>query len=154
MTDLKKSSANNLIKAMKKDKPGFFYLKKILPGLSEPKLTEGVLNGPQMRAILIDFNFKSTLNQKEKLEAWNAFQEISTCFSDIANDPECKKVIKELMIAYKALTVTCLREFIFCILMGIFPTKSSSCHQWTWWAISSRYCHYGENISRKKYHGF
>ena len=87
---------------MKKDKLGFRYLKKILPGLSEAKLNEGVLNGPQIRSIHKDCNFKSTLNQKEK-STWNAFEAVSTGFLGNAKDPEYKKIIKELLIAYKAL---------------------------------------------------
>ena len=43
---LKLGSPKNVIKAMKKDKPRFCDLKKILPGLSEAKLNEGVLNRP------------------------------------------------------------------------------------------------------------
>ena len=70
---------------MKKEKPGFFYLKKILPRLSDAKLNEGVLNGPQIRAFLKDCNFKSTLNQKEK-RAWNAFEAVSTGFLGNAKD--------------------------------------------------------------------
>ena len=58
---IKLGLAKNLIKTMNKDKSGFCYLKKILPGLSEAKLREGVLNEPQIRAILEDCNFKSTL---------------------------------------------------------------------------------------------
>ena len=92
----------HLMKAMKKDKPGFFYLKKILPGLNEAKLNEGVLNGPQIRFILKDCNFNRTLNQNGK-RAWNAFEVVSIGCLGNAKDPEYKKIIKELLIAYKAL---------------------------------------------------
>ena len=82
---------------MKKDKPGFFYLKRILPGLNEAKLNEGVLNGLQIRAIIKDSNFKSTLNQKEK-RAWNAFEAVSTDFLADEKYALYKKIIKELQI--------------------------------------------------------
>ena len=82
------------MKAIKKDEPGFFYLKKILPGLSEAKLNEGVHNGPQIRDILKDCHFKSTMNQKEKI-ACDAFEAVSTGFSGNAKDSEYKKIIKK-----------------------------------------------------------
>ena len=66
------------------------------------KLNEGVLSGSQIKAILEDCNFKSTLNRKEK-RAWNAFEAVSTGFLGNAKDPEYKKIIKELLIVYKAL---------------------------------------------------
>ena len=42
------------------------------------------------------------MNQEEK-RAWNAFEATSTGFLDNSKDPEYKKIIKELLIAYKAL---------------------------------------------------
>ena len=102
MLHVKLGLAKNLIKALKNHKPVFFHLKKILPGLSEVKLNEGLLNGPHMRTILKDCNFKSTLNQNVK-RAWKVFEAVSTGFLGNAKNPEYKKIIKELLIVYKTL---------------------------------------------------
>ena len=102
---------------MKKDKPGFFYLKKILPELSEAKLNEGVLNASQIRAILKDCNFKSILKQKEK-RVWNVFEAVSIGFCGNTKDPEYKQIIEELLIlliAYKAPSQKVLLACVTCL---------------------------------------
>ena len=47
------------------------------------------------------------MNQKEK-SVRNAFEAVSTGFLGDARNPKYKKIIKKLLIAYKALGATCL----------------------------------------------
>ena len=107
----------NLLKALKKNKSGFCYLEKILPGLSETKLNEDVLNGSHIRAILKDCNFKSTLNKKKR--AWSAFKAVSTGFWDNATDLENKKIIKKFILKHWG--VTCLKIHFLHSHSDFFP---------------------------------
>ena len=128
MLYIKLGLAKNLIKAMKKDKPEFCHLKKILLGLSEAKLNKGVLNGPQIRAIFKHSNFKSTLNQKEKI-ALNAFEAVSTGFLGNAYGLDYKKIIKKLLIPYKAMGCNLSENSFSAFSFYFFSIKNWSCQR-------------------------
>ncbi|GBP10628.1 2-phosphoxylose phosphatase 1 [Eumeta japonica] len=59
----------NLVKAMNKDGGGFQYLKTKFPRISDAKMKEGIFVGPQIRELMKDSNFESTLNEAEQ-RAW------------------------------------------------------------------------------------
>ncbi|GBP34939.1 hypothetical protein EVAR_26530_1 [Eumeta japonica] len=59
---------------MNKDGGGFQYLKTKFPQISDAKMKEGIFVGPQIRELMKDSNFESTLNEAEQ-RAWTAFVE-------------------------------------------------------------------------------
>jgi hypothetical protein len=63
----------NFVKGMDKNGKGFQYLKEKFPKISNAKLEAGIFNGPQIREVLLDDNFRTVLNRKE-LAAWKSFK--------------------------------------------------------------------------------
>ncbi|GBP88774.1 hypothetical protein EVAR_65373_1 [Eumeta japonica] len=72
----------NLVKAMNKDGGGFQYLKTKFTRISDAKMKEGIFVGPQIRELMKDSNFESTLNEAEQ-RAWTAFVEV--CHNFLGN---------------------------------------------------------------------
>ncbi|GBP17968.1 hypothetical protein EVAR_16910_1 [Eumeta japonica] len=67
---------------MNKDGGGFQYLKTKFPRISDAKMKEGIFVGPQIRELMKDSNFESTLNEAEQ-RAWTAFVETSEIGTEI-----------------------------------------------------------------------
>lgn len=63
----------NFVKALNRDGPAFQNLRQKFPTLREAKIKEGIFIGPQIRNILKDEHFDSTLTDIEK-NAWNDFR--------------------------------------------------------------------------------
>ena len=63
------------VKAIKHDKPAFQYLKTKFPKISDSKIKEGIFVGPQIRKLMLDEHFKSTMDEDE-LAAWHAFENV------------------------------------------------------------------------------
>lgn len=77
----------NLVKAMgKANSPGFQYLAKKFPNISNSKMKEGIFIGPQIKSVLQDEGFKQTLSKAE-LTAWEAFQWLCDNFLGIHKSP-------------------------------------------------------------------
>jgi hypothetical protein len=53
----------------------FKYLCKKVPGLSDAKLKEGIFVGPDIRKLLSDDLFETTMKTVER-EAWNVFKDV------------------------------------------------------------------------------
>jgi len=56
----------NFVKALDKNGAGFYYLKESSPRVSDSKIKEGILVGPQIRALTGDGKFEDMLSQIEK----------------------------------------------------------------------------------------
>ena len=66
----------NFVKGMDHQGSGFQYLKNKFRGiLSDAKLEAGVFTGPQIRSVIRDSSFPSSLNEME-LSAWASFVEV------------------------------------------------------------------------------
>ena len=63
------------VKALDKDGDCFQYICKSFPGLSNEKLKAGIFDGPQIRQLIKDVNFCSSMNEVESA-AWSAFVEV------------------------------------------------------------------------------
>jgi len=63
------------VKALNKNGAGFHYLKEKFPRVSDSKIKEGILVGPQIRALIQDGKFEDLLSQIEKL-AWKSFKSV------------------------------------------------------------------------------
>jgi hypothetical protein len=65
--------------ALPKEGECFKYLCKTFPSLSDANLKESILVGPDIRKLLSDDLFKTTM-KAVKREAWNAFKEVIAKF--------------------------------------------------------------------------
>lgn len=92
----------NFVKAMNKDGPGFKFLKQKFPALSDAKLKEGIFNGPDVKKLIKDPSFISTLNPEEKT-AWLAFVQVTENFLGNKRSPQYESLVNQLLHAYKQL---------------------------------------------------
>lgn len=90
------------VKALPKDGPCFKYLCQKFPHLSEAKLKEGIFNGPDIRKMMFDMNFASTMTLNEK-EAWVSFKEVVTKFLGNKKDPEYVSIVANMLNKFKYL---------------------------------------------------
>lgn len=88
-------------KTLKEDGKARAYLKQKFPKISDEKLRQGVLDGPHIRALLLDENFTSVLTPAEK-RSWEAFRAVSENFLGSYRDPKYKKMVHEMMVSYRA----------------------------------------------------
>jgi len=78
------------------------------PGFSEAKLKEGVFVGPDIRRLIADPLFITTMTNPQR-EGWIAFKEVITKFLDHNKDPNYKQIVKRMLKAFEALD--CLMSF-------------------------------------------
>lgn len=90
----------NLVKAMDKNGPGFQYLKKKFPSLSDAKIKEGIFVGPDVRKLMKDPEFVAALNDVEK-EAWLSFVEVTKNFLGNYKSPQYVNIVKSMLQAYQ-----------------------------------------------------
>jgi hypothetical protein len=77
------------VKALPKEGECFKYQCKKFPGLSDAKLKEGIFVRPDIRKLLSDDLFKTTMKTVER-EAWNDFKEVIVKFLGNYKDPNYK----------------------------------------------------------------
>ncbi|KAJ8676853.1 hypothetical protein QAD02_012640 [Eretmocerus hayati] len=65
----------NFIKAMNKTGAGVSFLREKFPRLSEAKLKEGVVVGPDIRKLMLDSGFDAVLNEVE-LKTWKSVKNV------------------------------------------------------------------------------
>jgi hypothetical protein len=92
----------NFVKALDKKGKAFEYLCTQFPKISDAKIKEGIFVGPQIREVLRDTEFVSTLEVKE-LRAWKAFKQICTNFLGNCRADNSGLIVQELLDAYQEL---------------------------------------------------
>lgn len=78
------------------------YLIRFFPKVSYDKVTKGVFNGPQIREIMKNEEFKSNLTTKE-LAAYEAFIKVVQGFLGNHRDPNAKRLVEDLLKKYHAM---------------------------------------------------
>lgn len=91
----------NFIKSMDKEGKGFKYIVQKFPRISDSKIKEGIVAGPQIRDLMKDEKFAECLNRTE-LAAWSAFQDVVKNFLGSYRSPHYKTMVDTLLSAYKA----------------------------------------------------
>ena len=80
---------------------GFQYLNNKFRGtLTDAKIEAGVFTGPQIRRIVSDVSFSSSLNEKE-LRAWTSFVEVTENFLSNFKSPNYSEIINNMLAAYE-----------------------------------------------------
>lgn len=83
----------------KRKSRGFQYICEKFPKITQAKLKEGIFVGPQIREVLRDTNFKTTLDEVE-LRAWSAFCWICQNFLGNKRAMDYKDGIKNFLKCY------------------------------------------------------
>lgn len=91
---LKLGFATQLIKSL--DGEPFEYLKKIFPGITEAKLTAGIMNGPDISKLLQNEEFKSKLSDAH-LSAFDSLYEIIENFLGKKKSPRYPQFIERFL---------------------------------------------------------
>lgn len=84
------------VKAIPKDGDCFKYLCKKFPGLSEAKLKEGIFVGPDIRKLMKDKEFETSMTTREK-EACVAFKDVVSKFLGNYKDPDYKPIVMNML---------------------------------------------------------
>jgi len=92
----------NFVKAMDLNRTAFLYLRQKFPLLSDAKIREGVLTGPDIRSLLRNEVSERIIKGDEKT-AWNAFREVVTGFLGNRRANNCKILVEELLSSYQKL---------------------------------------------------
>ena len=92
----------NFVKAMDKNGEGFQYIKNKFPRISEAKIKEGIFVGPDIRQLMNDKNFESTLSVEE-LTAWKSFTLVVTNFLGNIKAENYRELVDNMLEAYKKL---------------------------------------------------
>ena len=87
------------MKAFNREPPLFQYLQEKFPNLSEAKIKEGVLVGPQTRKLILNNEFDEILHGSE-LDAWISFKKVCNFFLG-CHPSQNFKVIAEMLNIYK-----------------------------------------------------
>ena len=90
------------VKALSKDGECIKYLCNKFSGLSEAKLKEGVFVRPDIRKLMKDETFETTMDQKQK-EAWKAFKDVVKNFLGNKKDPDYQNIVRNMLNKYKKL---------------------------------------------------
>lgn len=96
---IKLGLVKNFIKALDKEGEAFSYLRIIFQNLSLAKISEGILDGPQIRKLLGNTQFETLLSSDEKA-AWSSFRLIVSDFLGNKRSPNYKEIIRDLFCNY------------------------------------------------------
>lgn len=119
---IKLGLVKQFIKKLKHDSEPFLHLKQVVfPKLSDAKLKEGVLNGPQIRKLIKDSNFETLLNVVEK-KAWTCFKDVVDGFLGNTKEENYKTLVSKLLSSYNRMG--CLMNLKIHLLhshLDVFP---------------------------------
>ena len=94
----------NFVKALDKSSAAFLRIEVLFPKLSQAKLKEGIFVGPDIRKLMKDDAFESSLQSRER-RAWTAFKAICCNFLGNHKSNDYVEQVAELLSSYKAMDV-------------------------------------------------
>ena len=116
----------DLIKALDKDGYCFTYLCQAFPGLTMEKLKAGIFDGPQIRQLVWDPDFKNSMNEVE-LEAWKAFVPVVKNFFGNNKAKNLAEIVNNMLTAFRNLgcNMSVKMHYLF-LRMDRFPENMGS----------------------------
>lgn len=90
------------VKALDKHGNCFAYICKSFPGLSIEKLKAGIFDGPKIRKLINDPNFKNNMNNVE-LSAWSSFVEVVNNFLGNHKAYNYEELVKNMLLHFEKL---------------------------------------------------
>ena len=88
------------VKALNKEGACFKYTCDKFPGLTIEKLKAGIFNGPQIRRLMNDHEFSSSMS-KEELYAWDAFVKVVKNFFGNKKASNYKELVANLLSSFE-----------------------------------------------------
>lgn len=92
----------NFIKKLKPGSKAIAFIENKFPRLTEAKIKEGVLIGPQIKKLMNDLEFDKTFDRIEK-NAWNSFKDVVTGFLGNHKEKNYKSLVSKMLNNYKAM---------------------------------------------------
>ena len=92
---IKLALMKHFLKALDKNGEAFHYIKALFPKISDAKLKEGIVIGPQIRKLLNDNIFEKRLNPQE-LPAWKSFVSVVKRFFRESQDSKLPSVNRHI----------------------------------------------------------
>src|SRR5678816_1443832 len=86
------------VKALDHDGECFRYICSTFPGLSDEKKNAGIFDSPQIRTLLRDAAFATTMTVLE-VRAWNAFSDVAQNFLGTGK-PGTTNIVQELLDSF------------------------------------------------------
>lgn len=90
------------VKALDHTGDCFGYICSNFPSLSDEKKKAGIFDGPQIRTLLKDPHFVTTMTAVEA-RAWNAFTNVVQNFLGNKKDDNYREIVEELLLSLRAL---------------------------------------------------
>lgn len=85
------------IKAMRTtESKAFMYIFEKFTKVSDAKIREGILDGPQIRELLKDDEFEKRMTKVEKA-AWRSFREVTKKFLGNTKDPNYVEIVETMV---------------------------------------------------------
>jgi hypothetical protein len=91
----------NFVKGIDQNGAGFAYLKETFPRISDAKIKEGILVGPQIRELMQDAKFEEQRTQVGKA-AWSSFKNVTKHFLGNIKAENFQDIVRELLDSYQA----------------------------------------------------
>ena len=90
------------VKALDTDNDCFKYTVSAFPGLSSEKIKAGVFDGPQIRKLIGDREFRNTMTLVE-LEAWNSFVMVTKKFLGNERAANHENIVNTMLKSFRKL---------------------------------------------------
>jgi hypothetical protein len=90
------------VKALNKNNNCFKYLQTKFPQLSEGKIKEGIFDGPQIRSLMKDQMFETTMNKIEK-KAWVSFKSVVENFLGNTKTADYEMIVQRMLNYFQTL---------------------------------------------------
>ena len=130
---------------LNKNGPAFAYLKTVFPHLSDAKIKEGIIVGPQRIKLLKDNNFDQHLSSVET-DAWYSFKAVVTHFlGNTKTEDYEKKCIRCVNMSLKIHFLHFHLEFFFKTFGSVSYEHGEGFHQ-DLKSYKKRYQHFGIKI--------
>jgi hypothetical protein len=114
------------VKALNKEGGSFKYMYQKFTALTEEKLKEGLFTCPDIRKLMSDATFESTMNTTEKA-AWQACRNVVTEYLGNTKDPNYANTVNKILDAFKDLVCnTSLKLHLLHSHLDYFPENLGS----------------------------
>lgn len=77
-------------------------IKTVLPKLSDEKIKNGIVTGPQLRKLIKDSNLEKIMTANQ-LKAWQGLKSVISGFLGNKRDPNYKNIMKSMVSAFKVM---------------------------------------------------
>ena len=106
------------VKALNKEGACFKYICSKFPGLAIKKLKAGIFNGPQIRKLMNDHEFPSSMS-KEEFYAWDAFVKVVKNFFGNKKASNYKELVANLLSSFEDIGAKMSIKVISCTVILI-----------------------------------